>query len=81
MAKEEILHCWIGYIGRIIQHHLIALGRPMNQEKLCQYPFPEQPWINIGNFIENFARTSVDRSSASLTLFGGNTYSFWEFYL
>ena len=25
MAKEEILYCWIGYIGQIIEHHFIQM--------------------------------------------------------
>lgn len=52
MAREEILYCWLGYIGQIIEHHLVSIGRTINGEKLFQYPFPEQLWINIGNFID-----------------------------
>jgi hypothetical protein len=80
MAKEEILHCWIGYIGRIIDYHLVAMGRAINQERLFQYPFPEQLWINIGSFIDNLARRPlwIDRQASS-TIFGGKQrYSFWE---
>lgn len=80
MAREEILYCWIGYIGQIIEHYLTNVGRPHNKEKLFQYAFPEQLWTNIGNFIESLARRPVwiDRQ-ASLTIFGGKqSYSFWE---
>lgn len=80
MAKEEILYCWIGYIGKIIENHFLALGRVIDNERLFQYPFPEQLWTNIGFFIDNLARLPmwVNRD-ASVTLFGGKqTYGFWQ---
>lgn len=80
MAKEEILYCWIGYIGQIIEHHFIQMGRPIDKERLFQYPFPEQLWINIGNFIENLGRLAIWKNKeASQTAFGAKqTYSFWQ---
>lgn len=80
MAKEEIIYCWIGYIGKIIENHFLMLGRVVDNERLFQYPFPEQLWINIGCFIDNLARLPmwVNRD-ASLTIFGGKqTYGFWQ---
>jgi hypothetical protein len=80
MAKEEILYCWIGYIGQIIEHYHLTMGKVINRDKLFQYPLPEQLWINIGNFIDNLARRPIwiDRPASS-TIFGGKqTYSFWE---
>ncbi len=80
MAREEILYCWISYIGQIVEHHLLTLGKVINRDKIFQYPLPEQLWTNIGNFIENLARRPlwVDRQASS-TLFGGKqTYSFWQ---
>lgn len=80
MAKEEILYCWLGYIGQVTEHHLVSIGRTVHRERLFQYPFPEQLWINIGNFIENLARLPmwVDRAQSS-TVFGGKqTYAFWQ---
>jgi hypothetical protein len=80
MAKEEILHCWIGYIGKIIEHHFLHMGKMVDNERLFQYSFPDQLWTNIGHFIENLARLPmwVDRE-ASLTIFGGKqTYAFWQ---
>jgi hypothetical protein len=80
MAKEEILYCWIGYIGQIIEHYFIQMGRPIDKERLFQYPFPEQLWTNIGNFIENLGRLAIWKNrEASQTVFGGKqTYSFWQ---
>jgi hypothetical protein len=80
MAREEILYCWIGYIGQIIEHHLLTIGKVINRDKLFQYPLPEQLWTNIGNFIENLARRPlwIDRQASS-TIFGGKqAYSFWQ---
>jgi hypothetical protein len=80
MAKEEILYCWIGYIGKIIENHFLMLGRVVDNQRLFQYPFPEQLWANIGYFVDNLARLPmwVNRD-ASLTLFGGKqTYGFWQ---
>jgi hypothetical protein len=80
MAKEEILYCWIGYIGKIIESHFLMLGRVVDNERLFQYVFPEQLWINIGYFIDNLSRLPmwVNRD-ASLTIFGGKqTHGFWQ---
>jgi hypothetical protein len=80
MAKEEILYCWIGYIGKIIENHFWINGAIVDSDKIFQYRFPEQLWINIGIFIRNLAGLPmwVNRD-ASLTLFGGKqNYAFWQ---
>jgi hypothetical protein len=80
MAKEEILYCWIGYIGKIIEHHFIQMGKPIDSERLFQYPFPEQLWTNIGVFVENLGRLAIWKNrEASQTVFGAKqTYSYWQ---
>lgn len=80
MAKEEIIYCWIGYIAKIIENHFLMQGRVVDGQKLFQYVFPEQLWVNIGNFIDNLARLPMwVNKDASLTIFGGKqTYSFWQ---
>ncbi len=80
MAKEEILHCWLGYIHRIAEQHFLYLGKNIDPEKLFQYLFSEQLWTNIGNFIENLARLPlwVNREASS-TVFGAKqTYRYWQ---
>jgi hypothetical protein len=80
MAKEEILYCWIGYVGKIVENHFLMMGRVVDTGKLFQYPFPEQLWTNVGNYIDNLARLPmwVNRD-ASMTIFGGKqTYGFWQ---
>jgi hypothetical protein len=67
-------------VVRGLQVHFVNIGRAIDDEKLFQYPFPEQLWTNIGNFVDNLARLPmwVDRP-ASLTVFGGKqTYAFWK---
>jgi hypothetical protein len=80
MAKEEILHAWLSYAGKAIEHYFLYAGKVIDNEKLFQYPFPEQLWANISNFIDNLARMPmwVDRQASS-TIFGAKqTYSFWQ---
>src|SRR6266851_8135588 len=80
MAKEEILYCWLDYIGQIVEYHFVQLGKAFNKERLFQYQFPEQLWTNIGNFLENLARLPVwVDHAASSTVFGGKqTNNFWH---
>ena len=80
MAKEEILHAWLDYVGKVIKQHFLFAGKGIDEEKLFQYPFPEQLWTNIGQFIENLARLKIwiDRPASS-TIFGAKqTYNFWQ---
>ena len=52
----------------------------LSKEKLFQYIFPDQVWINIRAFVDNLARLKmwIDRD-ASATVFGGKqTHGFWE---
>jgi hypothetical protein len=80
MAKEEILYAWLSFIGKVIEHHFLYAGRSVDNAKLFQYPFPEQLWVNLSNFMENLARLKVwiDRPASS-TIFGAKqTYSFWQ---
>jgi hypothetical protein len=80
MAKEEILYCWIGYIGKIVEHHFLHMGKVIDNERSFQHPFPDQLWTNIGYFIDNLARLPmwIDRA-ASLTIFGAKqNYPFWQ---
>jgi hypothetical protein len=55
-------------------------GKGIDNEKLFQYPFPEQLWTNLGIFIDNLVRLPiwVDRPASS-TVFGAKqTYNFWQ---
>ena len=48
----------------------------MHKERLFQYKFPEQLWVNISNFLDNLGRVPVWVDyQLSLTAFGGKGLS------
>lgn len=56
------------------------LGKPDPQERLFQYPFPEQIWDNISKFLRNLLALPlwVNRDF-SQTVFGGKQNNgFWK---
>jgi hypothetical protein len=80
MSKEEIVYNWLGYVGQIARQYFIMLGKPDPQERLFQYPFPEQVWDNIGKFLRSLVALPlwVNRD-LSETVFGGKqNNSFWK---
>jgi hypothetical protein len=80
MAKEEILYCWLDYVGQIVEYHFVHMGKPFNKERLFQYRFPEQLWANVANFIDNLAHLPMWMDhAASSTVFGGKqNNNFWH---
>jgi hypothetical protein len=47
-------------------------GKPDPQERLFQYPFPEQMWDNIGKFLRNLKDLPLwANRDLSETVFGG----------
>jgi len=80
MSKEEIVYNWLGYVGQIARQYFIMLGKTDPQERLFQYPFPDQVWDNIGKFLRNLKDLPlwVNRD-LSETVFGGKqNNSFWK---
>lgn len=80
MSKEEIVYNWLGYVGQIARTYFIMLGKPDPQERLFQYPFPEQVWENICKFLRNLVDLPlwVNRD-LSETVFGGKqNNNFWK---
>ena len=80
MAKEEILFCWIGYVRQTIEHYFANVGQLIDKDKLFQYPFPDQLWSNIENFVENLGGLPlwIDHEASS-TVFGAKqTHAFWQ---
>jgi hypothetical protein len=83
MSKEEIVYNWLGYVGQIARQYFIMQGKPDPQERLFQYPFPEQVWDNIGKFLRSLKGLPlwVNRD-LSETVFGGKqNNSFWRRFL
>lgn len=80
MSKEEIVYNWLSYVGQIARQYFIMLGKPDPQERLFQYPFPEQVWGNISKFLRNLLALPlwVNRD-LSETVFGGKqNNNFWK---
>ena len=80
MSKEEIVYNWLSYVGQIARQYFIMLGKPDPEERLFQYPFPEQVWENIAKFLRSLKALPlwVNRD-LSETVFGGKqNNSFWK---
>lgn len=80
MGREEIMYSWLRFVRQIVQQYFLMTGKPVQDEKLFQYPFPEPLWDNIETFIDNLKGLPlwVNRS-LSLSLFGGkNPPKFWQ---
>lgn len=80
MAKEEILYCWLRYVGRVVKNFFITQGTLINENKIFQYPFPVPLWNNIQNFVRNIAKLPLwVNHDMSLTVFGAKlNYAAWE---
>jgi hypothetical protein len=80
MGREEIMYSWLRFVRQIVQNYFIMTGKPVQDEKLFQYPFPEPLWDNIETFIDNLKSLPlwVNRS-LSLSVFGGKQGpKFWQ---
>jgi len=80
MSKEEIIYNWLKYIGQIIKNYFIMQGKPIKEEKLFQYKFPEPLWDRITIFIKNLTILPVwINKDLSITVFGGKQVNdFWQ---
>lgn len=80
LAKEEILYAWVRFVAQIVKKYFIMNGKPIKEEKLFQYRFPELLWENIETIIENLGALPlwVNRD-LSATVFGGRQNSdYWQ---
>ena len=80
LSHEEIIHNWLKFIQTIIQQYFVTLGKPYGLNKLFQYKFPPQIWINVRNFVRNLAKMPVwiNKDLASSAFGGKQTYHFWQ---
>lgn len=80
MSKEEVIYNWLRFIRQIAINYFITTGKPIQEEKLFQYSFPDQLWTNIRNFIRNLAALPLwVNKDLSATVFGGKqNNSFWQ---
>jgi hypothetical protein len=80
MGKEEVLYSWLRYVQQIAYSYFTTIGKPIQQERLFQYQFPDQLWTNIRNFVRNLSLLPlwVNKDLAE-TVFGGKqNNSFWQ---
>lgn len=80
MSKEEIIYNWLRYIHQIVENYFIMQGKPIQEERLFQYRFPEPLWEKVRLFVQNLAKLPlwVNRD-LSVTVFGGKqNYQFWQ---
>ena len=80
MSKEEIIYNWLKYIAQIIKNYFIMQGKPIDENKLFQYNFPEPLWDRIRIFIRNLRDLPIwVNKELSNTVFGGKqNYEYWQ---
>lgn len=80
MSKEEIIYNWLRYVGQIIKSYFIMQGKPIDEDKLFQYIFPEPLWERIRTFIRNLMALPIwVNKDLSQTVFGGKqNYEYWQ---
>ncbi len=80
MSKEEIMYNWLRYVSQIIKNFYIMQGKPIQEDKLFQYKFPEPLWQKIRTFIKNLCGLPLwANREMSSTIFGGKqNYAFWQ---
>lgn len=80
LSKEEIMYNWLNYISQIISNFFIVQGKPIQQEKLFQYKFPDPLWEVLKIFVINMYNLPIWANNAlSVTVFGGKqNYDYWQ---
>jgi hypothetical protein len=80
MSKEEIIYNWLRYIHQIVKNYFIMQGKPIQEERLFQYRFPEPLWSKVRLFVQNLAKMPLwINRDLSVTVFGGKqNYQFWQ---
>jgi hypothetical protein len=67
-------------VHQIAKLYFINSGKPIQEDKLFQYQFPEQLWDNIRRFLVNFSALPLwANRELSATVFGGKQNAkFWQ---
>lgn len=80
MSKEEILYNWLDIVKKIITRFFLLQGRPVKEDRLFQYKFPETLWESIRRVIRNLAKLSIWKNKElAATAFGGKqNYDYWH---
>ena len=80
MMKEEILYAWLGYVRQVVSGYFIMTGKPLQEDRLFQYPIPEPLWDRIRAYLESLKKLPVwVNRELSTTVFGGKQkHDFWQ---
>ena len=80
MSREEIIYTWLKYVHQIAKNYFIILGKPVNEDRLFQYKFPEGLWEKIEVFVRNLRQLPLwINTQLSLSVFGGKqSYEYWQ---
>lgn len=80
MGKEEVLYSWLKYVQQIVLRHFVAVGTPVDQDRLFQYRFSEVLWQQLRAYVRNLAGLPLwVNHPLSATVFGGKqTSDFWR---
>jgi hypothetical protein len=80
MSKEEIIYNWLRFIHQITKNYFLMQGKPLQEEKLFQYRFPEPLWDILRTFVKNMTKLPLwVNKDLSVTVFGGRqNYQFWQ---
>lgn len=80
MSREEVIYNWLRCIQQIAKSHFINSGKPIQEEKLFQYQFPDQLWANIRRFVRNLVALPlwVNKDLSETVFDGKQNLRFWE---
>ena len=80
MSKEELIYNRLRYVQQVAKNYFINTGKPIQEERLFQYPFPDQLWENIVRFVRNFSALPLwVNKELSEAVFGGKQNAgYWQ---
>lgn len=80
LSKEEIVYNWLSFIRDLISNYYSTVGGAYYPNKPFQTKFPDQLWINIRNFLRNFAALPfLVNTQLSSTIFSGKrSTDYWQ---
>lgn len=80
MSREEVLYNWLRYVTLVVKNYFLMQGRPLKEDRLFQYRFPEPLWDRIEAFVVNLRKLPVwVNRELSGTVFGAKqTYDYWQ---
>jgi len=80
MSREEAMYVWLKYVGQVAKNYFLMQGKPIQEDRLFQYRFPDPLWDRIEAFVANLKRLPLWMNrELSTTVFGGKqNYDFWQ---